>query len=166
MNDAGELEIKCDDFLRDNPHLYVHKAKRKKIALIRIEAANRHSSEIRIDLRATTLFAGEQSHSVERPDSLIRNLSEFTWDFVLYTILDFHPVLAAVDLFVFLTGPLYNRRLRKQLHLLSDGEMLLRPGECKQAILGFRGVTKAATKLQFSYRHSGEERQWKQCEIR
>ena len=57
------------------------------------------------------------------PAALIRKFSEFTWDFLLYTLIDFHPVLAVVDISVLLTGPLYNRRLKKQLRGLADSEM-------------------------------------------
>ena len=166
MNNAVELDVKCEDVLRNNTHLYAHKAKRKKIALIGVEAANRHSADIRIELGASKLVAGDQSYGVESPGVIIRKFSEFTWDFVVYSILDFHPLLAVVDAFFFLTGPLYNRRLRKQLHLLSDGEMVLRPGESMKVILGFRGVSKAPTQLHLLCRRDAGGRLEIPCDIR
>lgn len=165
MNEAIEVSVKCADFLRDNRHLYAHKARRKKIALISIEVVNRHSAGIRIELGATMLVAGGQSRGVEPSANIIRKFTEFTWDFVLFAILAFDPMLVAVDVFFLLSGPLYNRRLKKQLRLLSDGELFLEPGECKQAILGFRGVSEAAGQLQLSYRLAEAERQSIQCEI-
>ena len=166
MSIATEPDLRCEDFLKNNRHLYAHKARRKKIALISVEAASRHSAEITIDLAATKLVAGENSHSVESPEVLTRKFSEFTWDFVVYSILDFHPLLAIVDGILWLSGPLYNWRLRKQLQLLSGGEMVLRPGERKKAILGFRGVTKAPTHLHFSYRCEGGEPYQLACDVR
>ena len=167
MNDASEVvAVKCEDFLRDNPHLYAHKAKRKKIALISVEAGNRDSTEIRIGLGTAKLRIGEQGYAVESPGLIIRKFSDFTWDFLVYSILVFQPVLVVVDAFFFLTGPLYNRRLRKQLHLLSDGEMVLRPGESMKAILGFRGVSKAPTQLHLLCRGNSGERLEIPCDIR
>jgi hypothetical protein len=166
MNHAVELEVKCEDFLRNNPHLYARKAKRKKIALIGVEAANRSSADIRIELGASKLVAGDQSYGVESPDVIIRRFSEFTWDFMVYSILDFHPLLAVVDAAFFLSGPLYNRRLRKQLHLLSAAEMVVRPGESKKAILGFRGLSKTPTQLRLLCRLDAGERLEVACVIR
>ncbi|MEX2120042.1 MAG: hypothetical protein WD847_10650 [Pirellulales bacterium] len=166
MKNLVDLNLKCEDFLKNNRHLYAHKAGRKKIALISIEAANEKSGDVRLVLGAARLIAGGQSHNVEPPAVIIRKLSEFTWDFLLYSIIDFQPVLAAVDAFFLLTGPLYNRRLRKQLRLLSDGEMLLGPGECKQAIVGFRGVSRGAQELELSYCSPDGEQRKLQCAIR
>lgn len=167
MTKATDLTVKSEDFLKGNLHLYAHKAKRKKIALISVTVfSDRHSDEIRIDLRETKLIDGRQSYSVETPARIIRKFSKFTWDFVLFAILDFHPVLVAMDIFFFLTGPIYNRRLKKQLRLLSDGEMVLRPGENKKAILGFQGVSKGTTQLQLWYRCGEGKRQQIECKIR
>ena len=165
MGDAAYLDVTCEDFLRDNPHLYAHKARRKRIGLISIEAVNRDAAEIRIDLATASLVVAGHAYGVEPPGLIIRKFSEFTWDFVVYSILDFHPVLVAVDAFFFLTGPLYNRRLKKQLHLLSDSEMILGPGSSKKAILGFRRVSKGTAQLQFSYRRANGERQQMTCDI-
>jgi hypothetical protein len=120
--------------------------------MIHVEAANRDSAGIRIELGTAKLVVGGREYGVESPGLIIRKLSEFTWDFVVYSIPDFHPVLVFVDAFLFLTGPLYNRRLKKQLRLLSDGDMTLGPGECKQAILGFRGVTKGPAQFRLIHR--------------
>lgn len=157
--------MKCEDFLRDNHHFYAHKAGRKKIAIISVEVANKNSGNVRLMLGASKLIAGERSYNVEPPAVIIRKLSEFTWDFLVYLIIDFHPVLAAVDTFFLLTGPVYNRRLRKQLHLLSDGEMLLGPGECKQALLGFRGVFRGAHELDLSYCRPDAAKRQLRCAI-
>jgi hypothetical protein len=160
MKNPVELDVKCEDFLKDNQHLYAFKARRKKIALIKVDIANKHSAEVRILLGDSKLIAGEQSYNVETPATIIRKFSEFTWDFLLYMILVFEPVLLAADIFFFLSGPLYNRRLKKQLHSLTDSEMLLKPGECKQALLGFRGVSKGTDQLQLLYCcHDGKPQQ-------
>src|SRR3989442_8822420 len=76
------LDVKCEDFLKDNRHLYVRKAKRKKIALISVELANTHSGDVRLLLGAATLIAGERRYNVERRAIIIRKLSEFKWDFL------------------------------------------------------------------------------------
>ncbi len=166
MSNAVELTVTCEDFLRDNPHLYAHKARRKKIALIGVQAANPSSAEVRIELGATKLLVGKQDYAVESPGIIIRKFSEFTWDFLVYSILVFQPALLFVDAFFFLSGPLYNRRLKKQLHLLSDSEMVVGPGDCKKAILAFRGVPKGAMQLVLHYHSDGREREQITCEIR
>ena len=165
MKNPVELDVKCEDFLKDNQHLYALKARRKKIALIKVDVANKHSADVRILLGDSKLIAGDQSYKVETPATIIRKFSEFTWDFLLYMILVFEPVLLAVDIFFFLSGPLYNRRLKKQLHSLSDGEMLLKPGECKKALVGFRGVSKPADQLQLFYCRRDGETQLVQCAV-
>jgi hypothetical protein len=166
MNNPADLDLTCGDFLKDNHHFYAHKARRKKIALISVEAANKTSADVRLMLGDSKLMAGEQSYSVEPSAIIIRKLSEFTWDFVLYTILDFQPLLAVVDGFVFLIGPLYNRRLKKQLLAISDSDMVVRPGECRKAILGFRGVSKGADQLKLFYHCGTGEKQQVQCSLR
>ena len=166
MSEAVKLNVKSQDHLNGNKSLYAHKARRKKIALIAIEVANGHSEDVRLELGATKLVTGQRSYSAEPPKVIIRKLSEFTWDFLLFAILAFDPVLLALDVFFLLTGPLYNRRLKRQLHSLSDGEMILIPGESKKAILGFRGVSKGTTQLQLWYRCGEGKRQQIECEIR
>lgn len=165
MKHPVTLDVTCEDFLKDNRHVYALKARRKKIALICVEAVNKHSADIHILLGDSILIAGDQTYKVETPSVIIRKFSEFTWDFLLYAILVFQPVLLAVDIFFFLSGPLYNRRLRKQLHSLSDGEMLLKPGECKKALIGFRGVSKGAGQLQLWYCCQDGEKQQARCAI-
>lgn len=44
------LGVKCDDVLRDNDHLYAIKARKKKIALVRIEVTNPQSSNVQVVL--------------------------------------------------------------------------------------------------------------------
>jgi hypothetical protein len=156
MNNAAELDVTCADSLKDNRRLYAHKARRKKIAMISFEAINPGPTEIRIVLGAATLVADGQRHGVESPAIILRECREFTWDFLVYAILDFHPVLVFVDAAIFLTGPLYNRRLQKQLHLLTASDMIVAPGACRTALLGFRGVPKGPAQLQFSYRRDDE----------
>ena len=136
-----KIEFECENYLNDNSHLYATKATRKKIALIRIEATNRHSADVRLLLGSTRLIAGGKSYEAEQPAVVIRKLSEFTWDFLLFAITDmFNPVTAILEGFVFLGGPLYNRRLRRKLKLLTDADLSLSPGESKVALLAFRGV--------------------------
>ncbi len=168
MNVPAELNVTCVDFLKDNPRHYARKAKRKKIVLIGVEAVSNHSGDLRLLLGASKLTAGGQSYNVETPAVIHRKLSAFTWDFLLYLILDFHPVLAALDLFFLLTGPVYNWRLRRQLKLLSNGEMVLRPGESAKVVLGFRGVPKKPEELEtmeLCYRRGDGEKQMLQCGI-
>ncbi len=166
LENTTDLSITAKNFLKHNPRLYAHKARRKKIALISITAqAASHIDELRINLRAAKLVVGSKSYDVEAPKRIIRKFSEFTWDFLIFAILDFHPVLVLVDIFFVLSGPLYNRRLKKQLRLLSDDEMALRPGELKKAILGFRGVPKGAAQLQLWYRCGEGDQMMIVCDI-
>ncbi|MCH8218962.1 MAG: hypothetical protein IH892_19565 [Planctomycetes bacterium] len=98
MANALPLKIVCEDFLRDNRRLYAHKAKRKKIALIAVEAVCMGDSEtVTLDLGAAELVTDKKRHGVEPPDRLIRRFSEFTWDFLFFLIVDFHPVLSLID---------------------------------------------------------------------
>lgn len=154
------LDVKCHDFLKDNRNFYAIKAERKKIAIVRIEVTNWQSSDVTCSLGSSKLDAGGSKYDVASPAVVIRKLSEFTWDFLLFAILDFHSIVALLELFVFLGGPLYNRRLRRKLTLLSDGEMLLSPGESKAALLAFRGVRKKLEQLTIACRcGDGEEHQ-------
>jgi hypothetical protein len=165
MPTAIALDVKCADFLKDNPHVYAIKARRKKIALISVEAANTQSAHVRLLLADSKLVAGGQTYKAESPTTIIRRFSEFTWDFLLYAIFAFHPVLAAVDIFFLLTGPFYNRRLRKQLESLSDGEVLLKPGERKKVLIGFQGVSMTPEQLQLAYCSADGKNVQVQCEI-
>jgi hypothetical protein len=74
---------------------------------------------------------------------------------LLFAIIDFHSIVALAEALMFLGGPLYNRRLRRKLALLSDGELLLSPGESKAALLAFRGVRKDLERLTMSW-HCGD----------
>ena len=166
LENTTDLRLTAKNFLKHNPRLYAHKARRKKIALINITAqASSHIDELRIDLQTAKLVVGSKRYGVEAPKRIIRKFSEFTWDFLLFAILDFHPVLVLVDIFFVLSGPLYNRRLKKQLRLLSDGEMALKPGEKEKAILGFRAVPKGAAQLYVQYRCGESEPKEKVCDI-
>ena len=159
------LDVKCVNFLKDNQRVYALKAARKKIALIGLDATNSHSSDVRLVLGSSQLIADGKSFPVESRAVILRKLSPFTWDFLIYLIFDFHPVLAAIDAFLFLTGPIYNWRLRWQLKLLSDGETLLRPGESTKVVLGFRGVSTKPDQLKLCYCCGDGETQTLQCEI-
>ena len=166
MAKSLSLEVECKDLLKDNRHHYAHKAKRKKIALIAVEAVcGSAPGTVTIDLGAAELISDKKRHGVEPPDRLIRRFSAFTWDFLFFLIVDFHPILSLIDLLCLLSGPLYNRRLKRQLRLLSDGEMTLRAGERKKAILGFRGLRTAPTHLQLSYRCQDGKPEQIECAI-
>jgi hypothetical protein len=156
MNNRMTLAAKCDDVLRNNDHLYAIKARKKKIALVRIEVTNPQSSDVHVLLGSTKLTSAGKTFGAERPAVILRKLSEFTWDFLLYSIVDFHPVTAAIEACLFLTGPLYNRRLKRLLALLSDGEMTLRPGESKAAVIAFRGVSNELERLTILFRSRDE----------
>ena len=108
------------------------------------------------------MIAGGKTFAAESPAVVLRKLSEFTWDFLLYPLLGFHPITAIFEMGVFLTGPLYNRRLRRQLALLTDADLSLRPGESKTAIVAFRGVPKGLERLTIIFRDGATEQelQW------
>lgn len=158
--DSTTLDVKCDNFLKDNPCVYAIKAARKKIAIVRVELTNRQSTDVLLVLGSSKLTAGGTSYKVEKPAVVLRKLREFTWDFLLFPIIDFHPVTAVIELFFFLVGPLYNRRLKRQLSLLSDADMLLSPGETRTALLAFRGIRNNLESLTIPVRYSnGDEKQ-------
>jgi hypothetical protein len=167
MTHPVELGVKCADFLKDNHHAYAAKARRKKISLIGVEVTNRCSEDVRLLLGSSQLIAAGKIFPAENRTVILRKLSAFTWDFLVYLIIDFHPVSAAIEAFLFLTGPIYNWRLRRHLRLLSDGEKLLRPGESEKVILGFRGVPKKPDEietLQLWYRCGDGEKETIRCQ--
>ena len=47
MKKTPVFDVKCEDFLKDNHHVYALKAKRKKIAIVSLEATNRQPAELR-----------------------------------------------------------------------------------------------------------------------
>ena len=147
MSDRLTLGIQCDDVLKDNGCLYAIKARRKKIALVRVEVTNPLPTDVHVRLGLSKLTAAGKTFAAESPAVIVRKLSEFTWDFFLYPLLEFSPITAAFEICVALTGPLYNRRLRRQLALLSDADMTLRPGESKTAMVAFRGAAKQLERL-------------------
>jgi hypothetical protein len=166
MTDPTELVVKCEDFLKDSHCLYAHKARRKKIALLAVEATNKLGGDARLLLKDSKLVVGDRTYAVEAPPVIIRKLSEFTWDFVVYAILVFEPLLIVVDVFFFLTGPLYNRRLKRQLAGLSDGELPLKAGESKKCLAGFRGVPKGAVgQLHLRWLFANGEGRQLQCRV-
>lgn len=147
------VDVVCEDFLKDNSHFYATKATRKKIALIRVELTNRLPSDVQAMFSASSLTAGGKSHAIEQPAVVIRKLSEFTWDFLLFAITDvFNPVVAIIESFVFLGGPLYNRRLRRKLKHLSDEDVHIPPGKSVEALLAYRGVRNGLEELTIPYR--------------
>ena len=146
------LGVKCDDLLKDNNHWYALKARRKKIALLRVEVTNTQASDALVRFGSTKLIAGGKTFGTESPAVVLRKFSEFTWDFLIYALLDFHPVMAILDVSLLLFGPLYNRRLKRQLALLTDADLSLRPGESKSAIVAFRGVAKELERLTVVFR--------------
>lgn len=162
MSDRMTLGIKCEDVLKDNNYLYAHKSRKKKIALVRIEVTNSLSADVQVRLGSTKLTAGGKTFGTESPAVILRKLSEFTWDFLLWTLLAFHPIEAILDVGILLTGPLYNRRLRRQLALLTDADLSLRPGESKTVMVGFRGVPKELERLTIVFRcgETEEELPW------
>jgi hypothetical protein len=162
MSDRMTLGIKCVDLLKDNHYLYAHKARKKKISLVRIEVTNPLSADVQVRLGTTKLTAAGKTFAAESPAVILRKLSEFTWDFFFYFLLDFHPITAAIEVCIGLTGPLYNRRLRRQLALLTDADLSLRPGESKTTIVAFRGVPKEMERLTIVFRcgETEEELQW------
>jgi|CXWL01.1.fsa_nt_gi hypothetical protein len=152
MSDHTSLNIKCENVLKNNSHLYAHKSRRKKIALVRVEVTNTLPAEVQVRFGSTKLIAGGKTFVAESPAVILRKFSEFTWDFLIYPLLDFQPITAIFEVCVLLSGPLYNRRLRRQLALLTDADMTLRPGESKTAIVAFRGVTRELEQITIVFR--------------
>ena len=140
MSGLPGLDVSCRDLLGGNSRLYAHKARRKKIALVGVELTNSGPGPQRVHLGRAMLTAGDREHTVERPGVILRKLGEFTWDFFLFAILDMHPVFIITDLGLFLFGPIYNRRLRRQLRELTDADLVLPAGGVHTVVLGFRGV--------------------------
>lgn len=147
MSDPMMLTARCDDLLKDNNRWYAIKARRKKIALLRVEVTNTQSADVLVRFGSAKLIAGGKTFGVENPAVILGKFSEFTWDFLVYALLDFHPVLAIFDVSLLLFGPFYNHRLKRQLALLTDANLPLRPGESKTAIVAFRGVAKELERL-------------------
>ncbi len=138
--------------------MYAIKARRKKIVIVRVEVTNPLPTDVQVRLGSTKLTAAGKTFAAESPAVILRKLSEFTWDFFLYPLLEFSPITAAIEICVALTGPLYNRRLRRQLALLTDADLSLRPGESKTAIVAFRGAAQELERLTILFRcGAGEE---------
>ena len=165
MSQDGVLAVRCADFLKDNHRAYAHKARRKKIALISVDVTTRHSSDVRLLIGSTELIAGGNSFPAETRAKVLRKLSAFTWDFLFYLVIDFHPVTAAIEAFVFLTGPIYNWRLRRHLSRLTDADVALRPGEAAQFVLGFRGVSSQPERLDLCVCDGSGERRTIACAV-
>jgi hypothetical protein len=167
MSVLAAIELKCEDYLQDNSHLYAYKARRKKIAIVRVEIATAGAADaVRIDLGTAQLIVAGRSYRVEPPERIIRRFTEFTWDFLLYLVVDFHPLLSMVDLAALVSGPVYNRRLKNQLRLLTNGEIVLRPGERKNVLLAFQDVTAEGARLQVTYRFGRGDLQRAECDLR
>ena len=155
---GNSIDVVCEDFLKGNSHFYATKATRKKIALIRVELQNRLPSDVQVMFSASSLTASGKSYAVEKPAVIVRKLSEFTWDFLLFAITDiFNPVVAIIESFVFLGGPLYNRRLRRKLKRLSDEDMDIPAGKSVDVLLAFRRVGNGLEELTIPYRTAGGE---------
>ena len=165
MSQHGVLDVRCADFLKDNHRAYVQKARRKKIALISVDVTSRHSSDVRLVFGSTQLIAGGHSFPVETRSKILRKLSAFTWDFLFYLVIDFHPVTAAIEAFFFVTGPIYNWRLRRHLSRLTDADVVLRPGQAGQFVLGFRGVSSQPERLDLYVSDGSGERRTIACAV-
>ena len=165
MDQTNDVIARCEDHLRGNPHVYAHKARRKKIALIRVELRNQGSDSVRLDLSNAELEAGARFVSVVSPERILRRFSEFTWDFLLFAVLDFHPILIAADLFFLICGPLYNRRLKRQLSELTNSAIELQPGESRTVLLGFEASGEAPTSLKIPMQSDGQGRQLLRSDI-
>lgn len=98
-------------------------------------------------------------------DRVIRRLSEFTWDFLLYTIIDFHPITAVVEILFLVSGPFYNRRLRKQLRSLTDSDLTLGPNDRTEKVLAFAGVRQPAKSISVPYTVDGADTQKFTCDL-
>jgi hypothetical protein len=138
--------------------MYAAKARRKKIALVRIDVTNGDAIPVVARVGLSSLIAAGTTYYPEEPAEIVRKLGEFTWDFLLYSLIDFHPVTAVLDMAVFLSGPLYKRRLKRQLKSLSNEDLLVPPGESKTAIVAFRGVAQKPDKLTMVLGVHGDER--------
>ncbi|MGB0581195.1 MAG: hypothetical protein ACPGVU_15970 [Limisphaerales bacterium] len=151
-------EVSATDFLKGNPHVYAHKARRKKIALIKLDLTNDGDGPVEFELGSAKLIAGGNRHDIDAPETLIKKFREFTWGFIIFAILDFHPLLIMCDLLFLIMGPLYNRRLRRQLRDLTNESIHLKAGEKKTVVLGFLTVKQAPEQIQV--RHRAENADW------
>lgn len=162
------LEIVCRDFLKDNNHSYARDAADRRITLVEVRATNQCPFEMRLMLGSSRLTSIEDDRQVVTSalgsSVLLQELlsgwgwprrrvaSEAMWGVLvaanaiifwaahgvepdrwvaLWPFLLFVPLL-------FSLGPLYNYRLRRQLASLSNGDLLLMPGESKTALIAFR----------------------------
>ena len=66
------LGVKCDDLLKDNNHWYALKARRKKIALLRVEVTNTQASDVLVRFGSTKLIAGGKTFGTESPAVILR----------------------------------------------------------------------------------------------
>jgi hypothetical protein len=148
--------LRCADMLRDSKALHLAKVKWKRYALIRCLLENTGQSEATIHAGASTLEAGGSEHSPEPRDVVFRKCSEFTWDFLAYLILDFGWVTGVIDLLFLATGPLFNRRLRRKLASIADGDAAVAPGGRWEGILAFRKVPRGKGTVVLRYTPRGE----------
>jgi hypothetical protein len=151
--------LRCADMLRDARALHLAKARWKRYALIRCALENAGPAEVAIHAGRSTLEAGGSEYSTEPRDVVIRRCSEFTWDFLAYLILDFGWITGIFDLLCLATGRLFNRRLRKKLASIADGDAAVAPGGRWEGILAFQKVPrggKGTVVLRYTPRGEGE----------
>ena len=148
--------LRCSDMLRDARAFHLAKARWKRFALIRCTVDNHGPAALTVHAGGSTLVAGGAEYPTEPRDIVIRKCSEFTWDFLAYLILDFGLVTAVLDIFFLLAGPLTNRRLRKKLAPIAEGDATVAPGGRWEGILAFHKVPRGKGTVVLRYTPRGE----------
>lgn len=161
------LLLHCSDFLQGNRGWYAPRARRRKIRLVKLTAANIGGAAITVDFTGATLQADGQTHPSVEGEAIARELSEFNWDFLFYWILHFSLLELALDLAIFLTGSLFNRSLRKHLAQVLHRKAVLKPGESVEGLLAFRKVARrAAAEVALPWSQDGTQAGCARSELR
>ena len=159
--EQGPLLFSASDFLKDDARWYARRARRKKIALIQLDAENTTASPITVDFARAKLSVGERSYAAEKQATIVSKLSTFQWDFLFYWILHFSVIELAIELSLFFAGTLFNRSLRKQLSSLLDRQLTLRPGERLRGLVAFeKAASVDAAKLEIPWSVDGTRFEW------
>ncbi len=151
----------ASDFLGDGRQWFAPRARRKKIALIRLAARNDGSAPITVDFAQSRFSVSGQHHEAESRDTITGRLSTFQWDFLFYWILHFSIIELAIELSLFLAGTLFNRSLRKRLSSILDRQLTMQPGERLQGLVAFRKVVSVdGAELEIPWSVDGAHFEW------
>ena len=68
------LTIQCKDFLAGNGHLYAVKARRKKIAIVGLNATNGGKFDLQLNLAGSKLTAAGKTYDACDRDAVVKRL--------------------------------------------------------------------------------------------